>query len=273
MHGYRNVTPNPNFTIFLFPDTFWGKPYPLQQTKRGGWKFAPKGLSAWAFLLNKHGAFLKTLETRFLATTWVSVILQYAPKACPVKFHCLECWGWAVVGSNSWGESKFMQYSHRYQHLFKWNQLTVCQTHLRSVKPHLQTCSELRGCFREFHYIVLWFKIMKFIAKIGLPRLVHFFRSFANSPAKRGVQNRTFTPDPRTYTKLSPILLQTPPGKLLAPEGSFWKSPFWQGFHPAHLGTSRHKLSMQSCSVRSRLRSCILRIGWELWGKNSHRNG
>ena len=62
------LTPNPNFTIFLFPDTFWVKPYPLQQ-KNGGGKFAPKGLGAWACLLGKNGAFLETLETRFLATT------------------------------------------------------------------------------------------------------------------------------------------------------------------------------------------------------------
>ena len=36
MHGYRNVTPNPNFTIFLFPDTFWVKPYPYSIKKGGG---------------------------------------------------------------------------------------------------------------------------------------------------------------------------------------------------------------------------------------------
>jgi len=76
VHGYRNVTSNPNFTIILFP--FWVKPYPLQQ-KKGGVKFAPKGLSAWACLLGKIGAFLETLETRFLATTWVLGVLQYAP--------------------------------------------------------------------------------------------------------------------------------------------------------------------------------------------------
>jgi hypothetical protein len=35
MHWYRNVTPNPNFTIFLFPDMFWVKPYPLQQKEWG----------------------------------------------------------------------------------------------------------------------------------------------------------------------------------------------------------------------------------------------
>ena len=28
MHGHRNVTPNPIFTNFLFPDTFWVEPYP-----------------------------------------------------------------------------------------------------------------------------------------------------------------------------------------------------------------------------------------------------
>jgi hypothetical protein len=28
-------------------------------------------------------------------------IFQYAPRACPVKYYGLECWRWAVVGSNS----------------------------------------------------------------------------------------------------------------------------------------------------------------------------
>jgi hypothetical protein len=32
-------------------------------------KIRPKGLSAWACLLGKYGAFMKTLETRFLAIT------------------------------------------------------------------------------------------------------------------------------------------------------------------------------------------------------------
>jgi hypothetical protein len=58
-------------------------------------------LSAWACLLGKHGAFLETLETSFLAITWVLGTLQYAPKAYPVKFYGLECWGWAAVGNDS----------------------------------------------------------------------------------------------------------------------------------------------------------------------------
>ena len=62
MHGYRSVTLYSNFTIFLFPDTFWVTLYPLQQ-KNGGRKLAPKGLGAWACLLGKNGAFLETLET------------------------------------------------------------------------------------------------------------------------------------------------------------------------------------------------------------------
>jgi hypothetical protein len=35
LHVYRNETLNPNFTILLFPDTFWVKPYPLQRKKGG----------------------------------------------------------------------------------------------------------------------------------------------------------------------------------------------------------------------------------------------
>jgi hypothetical protein len=54
--------------ILLFSDRFRVKPYPSTQ-KKGRWKFAPKGLRAWACLLGKNGAFLETPETRFLAIT------------------------------------------------------------------------------------------------------------------------------------------------------------------------------------------------------------
>jgi len=83
MHGYRNVTPNSRFTIFLFPDTFWVNSYPLQQIKGG--ENSPSKEGAWACLLGKNGAFLETLETRFLATIWVLEVLQHAPMACPVN--------------------------------------------------------------------------------------------------------------------------------------------------------------------------------------------
>ena len=92
-------------------------------------------------------------------------------------------------------------------------------------------------------------------------------------PCQNRGQNWTFTPDPRTFTKMSPILLQTPLVSCWHQRGAFGNQVSGRDFHPAHLGTSRHKLSMQGCSVRSSLRSCILRSGWELWGKNSHRNG
>ena len=91
-------------------------------------------------------------------------------------------------------------------------------------------------------------------------------------PCQKGVQNRTLTPDPRTF-KMSSILLQTPLVSCWHQRGAFGNPLSGRDFHPAHLYTSRHKLSMQSCSVKSSLRSCILRSGWELWGKNSHRNG
>ena len=54
--------------ILLFPDTFRVKLYPPKQI-RGGLEFCPKGLSAWACLLGKNGAFPETLETSFLAIT------------------------------------------------------------------------------------------------------------------------------------------------------------------------------------------------------------
>jgi hypothetical protein len=37
------------------------------------------------------------------------------------------------------------------------------------------------------------------------------------------------------------------PGKLMAPGRSFWKSISGWDFHPAHLGTHLHKLSVQGC--------------------------
>jgi hypothetical protein len=48
---------------------------------------------------------------------------------------------------------------------------------------------------------------------------------FLKFPGKRGVQNRTFTTSPRTFTKILNIIANTP-GKLMAPGRSFWKSTF-----------------------------------------------
>jgi len=53
--------------FLLFSDRLRVKPYPSKQKE--GLKFAPKGLSAWACLLGKNGAFLETPETRLLAIT------------------------------------------------------------------------------------------------------------------------------------------------------------------------------------------------------------
>jgi len=52
--------------IILFIDRYRVN-HTHQSKKKGGKKFAPKGLSAWACLLGKNGAFLETPETRFLA--------------------------------------------------------------------------------------------------------------------------------------------------------------------------------------------------------------
>jgi hypothetical protein len=78
---------SPNFCS----QTRFGLNHTHYSKQKGGYKFAPKGLSAWACLLGKNGAFLETPETRFLAITCVSGAFQYAPKACPVKFYGLEC--------------------------------------------------------------------------------------------------------------------------------------------------------------------------------------
>jgi len=64
--GCRNAGFGLSFPLFLFPDRFRVKPYPSKQ-KKGGWKFAPKGLGAWACLLGKSGTCLEILDTRSLA--------------------------------------------------------------------------------------------------------------------------------------------------------------------------------------------------------------
>jgi len=55
-YGCRNAGFGPNFFNFLSSDRLRVKPYPSKQ-KKGGWKFAPKGLSVWACLLGNNGAF------------------------------------------------------------------------------------------------------------------------------------------------------------------------------------------------------------------------
>jgi len=58
------------FHHFLVPRHVLGLIMPIT-AKKGGVKIHPQGLGAWACLLGKNCAFLETLETRFLATTWV----------------------------------------------------------------------------------------------------------------------------------------------------------------------------------------------------------
>jgi len=65
-HGCTNVGFGPNFTNY-FVQIGLGLNH-TRQRKKGGWKFVAKGLSAWACLLGKNGAFLQTLITHFLAT-------------------------------------------------------------------------------------------------------------------------------------------------------------------------------------------------------------
>ena len=53
-YGCRNTGFGPNFTNFLSPDRLKVKPYPSKQ-KKGGWKFAPKGLRGpvcWAKIVH-----------------------------------------------------------------------------------------------------------------------------------------------------------------------------------------------------------------------------
>jgi hypothetical protein len=87
------------------------------------------------------------------------------------------------------------------KHLFQWDQLIVCQTHSKTCRtaPAVSLHSFIvynYGNHRKNRFAPTW--------------AVHFFQSFASFPAKKGVQNRTFTSDPRTFIKMSTILLQTP---------------------------------------------------------------
>ena len=59
-------------------------------------------------------------------------------------------------------------------------------------------------------------------------------------PCQKGVQNRTLTQDPRTFTKMSALLLQTPLVSCWHQRGAFGNPLFYRDLHPAHLGTSRH---------------------------------
>ena len=127
-------------------------------------------------------------------------------------------------------------------------------------------------CFRGSHCIVLKIYIHR-RNRFAPTWAVHFFHSFANSPAKRGVQNRTWTPYSRTFTKTSAILLQTPLVSCWHQRGAFGNPFSGRDFHPAHLGTSRHKLSVQGCLDIPSQWSWILKFTFRLWGKNSHRDG
>jgi len=66
-------------------------------------------------------------------------------------------------------------------------------------------------------------------------------------PCQKGVQNRTFPPDPRTFTNMSPIWLQTPLVSWWYREEAFGNPCSGRDFHLAHLGTSRHKHNVQGC--------------------------
>jgi len=221
--------------IILLPDRFTVKPYPSKQ-KKGGWKFALKGLSAWACLLGKNGAFLETLETSFLAITWVSGTLQYAPKACPVKYYGLECWGWAVVGSDSWDFQKpSIQLALATSHTRSIGSLGIIRT---SKIFNDNSPSGLTVQLLEQSLLIL---IVIIVSMNQLQKSVLGFMqgekgwSFLKFPCQKGVQNRTLTPDPRTFTKMSPILLQTPLVSWWYPGGALLNRPSGRESSPAHL--------------------------------------
>jgi len=93
---------------------------------------------------------------------------------------------------------------------------------------------------------------------------------FSSFPAERGSKTG---PLPRTFTKMSAILSQTPLVSCWHQRGAFGNPFSGRDFHPAHLGTSRHKLSVQGCLDIPSQWSWILKFTFRLWGKNSHRDG
>ena len=129
--------------------------------------------------------------TRFLATTWVLGTLQYAPKAYPVKFYGLEYWGWAVVAVTAEVNPNPCNIHTGLKHLFQWRAERTARFEFVALFQRVSLESLIKNRFAP-----TW--------------AVHFFHSFANSLPKGGSKNRTLTPDPQTFTKMSAILLQTP---------------------------------------------------------------
>jgi len=81
------------------------------------------------------------------------------------------------------------------------------------------------------------FKSIKLVAQIGSPKHApcapRIELSF--SCQKRGPKPDLHPRPPHLHHNVRNIIANTP-GKLLAPEGSFWKSSFWQGFPPCPPG-------------------------------------
>jgi len=184
-----------------------------------------RGPVCWAIISEDPA---NTLTGQHLGGGSPSVCSQ-APRACPAKCYGLECWGWAMVGSNSWGDSKSVQYSQEQVSNIcfngQWGQLIVCQTHLK-------VCEAIPA------------DLLRVENRFAPTWAVHFFHSFADSPAKRGVQNWTLTPDPWTFN-MSPILVQTPLVSWWHRGEAFGNYFSGRDFHPAHLGTHLHKLCVQ----------------------------
>jgi len=134
------------------------------------------------------------MEARCLDAIWVSGVVQYNPQGCFIKFYGLGCWGWAVVGSDSWDFQKYAIYCTPFKTPF-WH-------------PQKSVWDDL-NCV---NFSQIW--------QVSLPKV-----------GSNRVQNRTFIPGPRTFTKMSGILFRTPL-IFLAPGRSFWKSTFRQGFPP-----------------------------------------
>ena len=88
------------FHHVFVPRQVLGQTIPI--TAKEKWKICPfRRTWCVGLFAGQKWCISETLETRFLAITWVSGILQYAHKAYPVKFYGLECWGWAVVAASA----------------------------------------------------------------------------------------------------------------------------------------------------------------------------
>ena len=177
-----------------------------------------------------------------LAITWVSGTLQYAPKACPVKFNGLGCWGWAVMGSDSWDLYRSLVSPSEHRLI---RQIMPDERYNKTQTIRLTREGRNRQTYHCLNLVCTFNRVQqnnRDPKRFSGCRL----KKIALIPAKRGSKTGPSPQTPGPAPNVRNIIANTP-GKLMAPEKSFWKSTSDRDFHTAHLGTTRHKLSVQGC--------------------------